>query len=259
MELFLKLIKLYGAALIGYGFIFFVVLRLCNTSNFKRKALASLITGVVLISLTIVAIVIDTNKQGAIFVDFSFIEPYYVFFLASILLTSVISGIYLILGFTRHQKFAYYKAKIDASKVKVTPTIKDKKEFVYVVFSKGNNILLRKESIKGEDYYSGLSVALNKKILFHDEMIKQIMRDYDIITDDRFTSFKEIGEVLVEGKIDKHYYCYNVVVDEFNQKLNEFEEISAYDLVNYNLSELDKQILYHYILKDHFDIKLKEN
>ena len=259
MELFLKLIKLYGAALIGYGFVFFVVLRLCNTSNCKRKALASLITGVVLVSFTILGIVIDTNKQGAILVGFSFIEPYYVFLIASILLTIVITSIYFILGFTRHQKFTYFKPKIKVNKVKVSPTIKDKKEFVYVVFSKENNILLKKDNIKGEDYYTGLIVPLNKKILFHDEMINQVMKDYDIEADDSFTPFKEIGEVLVEGKIDRHYYCYNIIVEELNQKLNEYEEISAYDLVNYNLSELDKQILYHYILKDHFDIKIKEN
>ena len=255
MELFLKLIKLYGAALIGYGFIFFVVLRIYKTTNYKRKALASAITGTILILITIVGLVIDANRENSIVPKFSFIEPYYVFLIASVLMSLIISVIYLVLGITRHQRFAYFSSKINQNKVKVTPTIKDKKEFVYVVFSCDNDILLKKDN----DYYTSYIAKLNNKILFHDEMINQIIEAFSINTGDTFTTYKQIGKVTVEGKIDKHYYCYNIKVDELNPHFSEYTKVSAYDLVNYNLDELDKQILYHYILKDYFDIKIKEN
>lgn len=253
MELFLKLIKLYGAALIGYGFIFFVVLRFYKTVNYKRKALASFITGVVLIGITIIGICFDASNTNTTLPGFSFIEPYYVFLIVSLLMSIVISLVYLVLGLTRHQRFAYFNS-VSKNKIKVEPTIKDKKEFVYVVFSYENNILLKKDN----DYYTSCTVQLNKKILFHDEMITQIIKDLEIGELEE-ASYKEIGKVLVEGKINKQYYCYNIIVDKLNPKFSEYNAVSAYDLVNYNLGELDKQILYHFILKDYFDITIKEN
>ena len=257
MELFMQLLKLYGAGLLGYGFIFFVVLRLYNSKNYLRMALASFITGFVLILLTVGAIAFDSFRKGALIVGYSLIEPYYVFFNVSVLLTLIITLIFFIMGKVRRQSFRsfYYKVK---KTVKVQPTIKDKKDFVCVVFKHNDNFLLRKIKIDNEDYYTVLIEKLNNKIVFHDEMIKHIIGEYNIREDshNHEANYKLVGEVIKHDKFDNHYYCYVVNVDEIGDKLKEYEEINPYDLMNCKLNDFDKQVLYHIILRDYFKIEL---
>ena len=257
MELFIQLIKLYGAGLLGYGFIFFIVLRIYNSKNYLRMALASLITGLILVILTASAIAVDSFKKGALIVDYSFIEPYYVFFNVAVLLTIIITLIYFIICKFRKKSFRgfYYKVK---KTVVVKPTIKDKKDYVCYVFRHNDNFLLRKIKVDNEDYLSTNIEKLSNKIVFHDEMIKHIVAEYGLREDshNHEMNYKLVGEVIKHDKFDHHYYCYVINVEEVVDKLKEYDEVSPYDLMNCKLSDFDKQVLFHIILKDYFKIEL---
>ncbi len=257
MELFIQLLKLYGAGLLGYGFIFFVILRLYNSKNYLRMALASLITGLSLIILTILGIMFDSFREGALFVAYSFIQPYYVFFNVAILLTFALSLTFFIMGKKRRQSFRSFPYKVKKT-TKPIPTIVDEHEFVYVVFKRNDNYLLKKIKVSGEDYYTTLIEKLNNKIFFHDEMIKHIIGQFGLREEshNHDVNYKLVGEVTKHEKIDNHYYCYVVNVEEINDKLRDYVEINPYDLINYQMNDFDKQILYHIILKDYFKIEL---
>ena len=252
MELFFQILKVYGASLIGYGFIYFVALRLFNNSNHKKNAIFSLIVGISLLLITLGFYVFDSIRFNVIW-HYSFKEPYYVFLNTCILLNIIIPVTFLILSKSRKQKF------VRAEKViKVTPTIKDVNEAVYYVFTHNNNFLLREIIIDNKDYYSGNFVKLGGETSFHDVMISKIIDSMNIKEySQNIEISKLVGEVKVKGKgKDMHYYCYTIDVDEIPEKLKNFKEISPFDLVNYNLSDFDKQILYHIILKDYFKIEM---
>ena len=96
-----------GAALIGLGFIHFVVLRLCNNLNNVKRALISLIVGIVETIIIVVGILVDNYKLP-------FFESlwYYAFLIMSILLMIVVPIVNFIIGKSRHQQFRNYHIKI---------------------------------------------------------------------------------------------------------------------------------------------------
>ena len=250
MELFLQLLKLYGGAILGYGFIYFVALRLWRTSNYKKMALRSSIVGLILSVLTFGGIVYDAIRNNSFVVNYSFTEPYYVFINTIVLMTIIISLVFFLLGFRRKQKFVSFKQpKQEASK----PTINDYKDNIVVVFMHNNNFLL----LKKDDSYSTYKEKINRTI-FHDEAISKIIGDFGIreVSHNFDIKYENVGEIKVKGKIDNNYYCYKIEVDEISSKLKDYIEVSPFDLVNYNISELDKQVLYHIVLNEKFKIEM---
>ncbi len=250
MELFLQLLKLYGGAILGYGFIYFVALRLWRTSNCKKMAIRSLIVGSILSLLTFGGILFDAIRNNSFIVNYSLTEPYFVFINTIVLMTIIISLVFYLLGFRRKQKFVSFKAPKQEA---VKPTINDYKDNIIVVFMHNNNFLLDKK----DDLYSTYKEKLNKTI-FHDEAIVKIIGEFDIreVSQHFEIKYESVGEVTVKGKVDNNYYCYKVEVDEIPNKLKDYVEVSPFDLVNYNISELDKQVLYHVVLKEKFKIEM---
>ena len=129
MELFLRLLKLYGAALIGYGFIYFVVIRLTYTRNFKKLAFRSFITGFVLSIITFGAILFDAIKNKSFIVNYNLTEPYFVFLNTIVLMTVIISTVFLIMGCRRNQRLMIKKPKVEKAK----PTINDYKDNIIIL------------------------------------------------------------------------------------------------------------------------------
>ena len=52
-------LKTAGAAVIGLGFIYFVIIRLCTNFNHLKKALVALIVGIVQTLIIVIAIILD--------------------------------------------------------------------------------------------------------------------------------------------------------------------------------------------------------
>lgn len=241
-----------GAALIGLGFIHFVVLRLCNNINNVKRALVSLIVGIVETIIIVVGILVDNYKLP-------FFENlyYYAFLIVSILLMIVVPIVNFAIGKSRHQQFRNYHIKIVNEKKKEKPTIRDKEEYVYYIFKYNDYILLKKKVNDGKNYYYGEVVKLDK-IIFHDEMIKEIINKYKLeeYNEDNVIDAKQIGEALKVGKKDKHYYCYMIEINDMVSALEEFELVSVYDLFRYNLEDFDKQIIFNLILREPFKIEV---
>ena len=259
MEQLIPILKLYGAALIGYGFIYFVVLRLYNNPNFKKMSFVSLIVGATLLVITIAGIVYDYIRNKII-IPFSFLQPYYAFLVMCIFMMVIIPLVFYSMGKSRHQTFRMFAYKREKQKSHKEPTIKDKIEAVYVCFIHNGNYLLRQVKVNDTNFYTSYIVNLNKNILFHDEMVLSIIENLGL--KDKFEDEKILynlaGEVTVHNnKKDLHYYCYTIELDEIPVALKDYIEISPYELMNYNLNDFDKQVLYHIVLRDYFKIELR--
>lgn len=251
------ILKEYAAALIGLGFIYFIAIRLSKYLNNKKKALITFIIGLVM-TIVLVGCTIYDNINITVLPTFSFTEVYYVFLIVSIVYMITIPSIFLAIGCSRHEKFKNYYYKIKKEKEKIKPTINDEKENVYVVIKHNGNFLLKENIVSGNKKYSGIIEKLNKNILFHDEMIKNFIEKYELNKYDahNIIECKIVGEALVKGKVDLRYYCYVIDISSKNEKLKEFYEVSPYDLVKYEMTDFDKQILFHIVLRDYFKIEL---
>ena len=250
MELFLRLLKLYGAAFIGYGFIYFVVIRLVFTRNFKKLAFRSFITGLVLSLLTFGGILFDAIKNNSFVVNYNLTEPYFVFMNTIVLMTVIVTTVFFIMGCRRNQRFANMKMpKVEKAK----PTINDYKDNIIIVFMHNGNFLLKKL----DEEYSTYKERLNH-IHFHDEAVNKIIGDFEIRESSNHFSvnYENVGEVLVKGKVDNKYYCYKIELDEIPKALESYVEVGPFDLFECKLSELDKQVLYHVVLKEKFKIEM---
>ena len=242
-----------GAAIIGLGFIYFVIIRLFNNFNNIKKALVALVVGIVLTLIIVIGILIDNYN-----LQFNLKNLwYYSFLIVNILMMITIPTVLYFVGKSRHQQFRNYHIKIVKEKQKVIPTIKEKEEYVYYVFKCKDHYLLKKKMLDSNEIYYSETVKLNK-ILFHDEMIKELINKYNLceFNPDNVLSANQIGEALVKGKKDKHYYCYLIELNDKVKSLEDYEMISAYDLFRYNMEDFDKKILFHMILKETFKIEM---
>ena len=252
-EEIIAFLRYAGAALIGLGFIYLIVIRLFNNFNHVKKALVAFITGIILTLAIVVGIIIDDFNLKLSLKNLW----YYAFLIVSILMMLIIPTVLFVLGKSRHQQFRNYHNKIAKQKQKVTPTIKDKEEYVYYVFKCKDHYLLKAKMVDGTEYYYSESVKLNK-ILFHDEMVKELINKYDLCeyNANNVLEAKQIGEALIKGKKDKHYYCYLIELDDKVKSLDDYEMISAYDLFRYNMEDFDKKVLFHIILKEPFNVEM---
>ena len=122
--MFIEFLKNAGAALIGLGFIYFVVIRLFTNFNHLKKSLVALIVGLVQTAIIVIAIILDGFNYP---LDLTHLW-YYAFLIVSVLLMIAIPIIYLAIGKSRHQQFRNYHIKIVNEKKKEKPTIRDKEE-----------------------------------------------------------------------------------------------------------------------------------
>ena len=244
--------KYAGAALIGLGFIHFVVLRLCSNINNVKRALVSLIVGAIETIVIVIGILADNYRLP--FFDNLY---YYAFLIVSVLLMIVVPIINFAIGKSRHQQFRNYHIKIVKEKQKEKPTIRDKEEYVYYIFKYNDYVLLKKKVNGGKNYYYGESIKLDK-IIFHDEMVNEIINKYKLeeYNEENVISANQIGEALKVGKKDKHYYCYMIEINDLVSALGEFELVSVYELFRYDLEDFDKQIIFNLILREPFKIEI---
>jgi hypothetical protein len=57
-------------------------------------------------------------------------------------------------------------------------------------------------------------------------------------------------------KLKHIYHCYVIeLTSDFN--INGLQRVNAYQVLNQNMNEFNKQIIYRMILRDEFDINLK--
>lgn len=236
----INLLKIFGGALLMFSFIYFILIRAINTKNYKRKSLYIFISGMILVLFFVGGLVYDIIKQE--FNNFKNNIGYYSFLIVSIAFVSFFTIFYYIKGNNARQKFSS-----SFSKKKHVPTIKDKKEFVYIILKYNNGFVLEKKN----ELYSGIILKFTNTDFFHDEIIK----DYIIKNNLNILSYKYIGKAKKVEKKDNIFYCYKLLLNEMPDN-NQLEFIDGMKLLEVPMSEENKKIIYNSVISDNIDIIL---
>ncbi len=238
-------LKIFIAAILMLGLIFFIGNRAIRVENKKRKALYIGIFGLVISNFFFIGYfiekeVLDDNLASQVDLDF---------FMVGIILTIFFVVYYVIVGFSRRYQFSSFKAP----KEKQVPTIKNKQQHLYIVFRYNNSFILREIKEKDEYvHYAGLEIKFPNKEYFHDEFSKKVLSDMKINIGNMF----QIGTATVHEKKDQVYYCYIVDINELLPNMDGYKEIQITELIKYQMNDFDKSILYRIILRETFDIEI---
>ena len=247
-----------GAACVIYGLIFFVVLRIFKTSNSKKRAVISLITGGVLILMNTIAIVFDYFYYGKAYLGIY--TQFLAFPFMAILFTIVVTLVFSIIGHSAHQQLHNIheeyremnekKIKEEAKRV----TIKDEDNYLYLALKYNGEYLLNEIEKDGALIYGGLSVKFPRKEYFHDELIRDTLKLMKIDYED----YNLRGTLLEKREENKNrkYFVYLVEVNEIPEGLGKMVTVSPYVLYEYNMSKINKEILFHLVLNERFDIEV---
>ncbi len=236
-------LKIFGAALIMFGFIYFILIRAINTKNYKRKSIYMFISGMILVLFFIGGIIYDIITG-----NFNYYKTkidYFVFLIIAILYVSFFSIFYYIKGRKMKQKF-----NSNFNKKKATPTIKDKKEYVYIILKYNNDFLLVKDN--DANLYKGIVLKFTHTDFFHDEIIKKYINDYNL----NVLSYQFIGKAKKVLKKDNIYYCYKIILNEIPDIKNNFEIVDGVKLIDLPMQDDDKKIIYNSVVNDNFEITL---
>lgn len=247
----MNVLKMYGAAILSLGLIFFILMRLFTRHNSMKNSIVALIIGVIISSIIGTFMIID--YENGIKYPFSFNSTYYAFIITSVALTIFSPIICLIIGKTKKQKLKDLSKEYQKAKPKPQPTINDEVDNLYLAFKHDGNFLLKEMERNGIIEYTSLIVKFPKNSFFHDDLIGKVIDDLKL----DINTYKFVGEALKKGeKKDENYYCYIIDINEITEKIDDYKEISTLELYNYNLSDFNKQIIYHMILQDNFKIEV---
>lgn len=245
-------LKLIGAAIILIGFIYFILVRAISTKNYKRKSLYMFIAGMVIVLFLVGGIVYDKLANKPLYPNGKYDLAYFAFLIVASVFMLFFTIFYFVKGCTMRQRFKYgfgYKEV----KVKQTPTVKEKKGYVYIIFKYNNNYLLKKEINKDNvAEYSSLTVKFTHNDFFHDDVIRHTIDDMNLNVE----HYSLVGTATKKDKKDDVYYCYVVDLNEKNDSLNDYEEFDSYQILNINIKDMDKEILFTSIIQDDFKIEL---
>lgn len=249
--------KYLGAAFISYAVIFFVALRIQNNSNSMKRALLSLFVGIGIIILNVIGILIDFKVYNVS--KLTDLGAYLAFPMLAVLATIILPLIFFLMGKSRHQQLhniheEYRMKKIKEEKMQ-KPTVKDETEYLYLAFRYQGNFLLKE--VKNRDdksEFGGLVVKFHRNDYFHDEFIDKVIEAFELDVMD-----KKLAGTAIQKKDDKtnnKYYVYDVELNSITSKINDLVPVSPTVLYGYNMSNFNKQVLFHVVLRDYFEIEV---
>lgn len=242
----IQFFKTFLAGILLIGFIYFVLIRAFNTKNYIRKSFYIFISGLIIFLFLMGGMVFDfLNGLKLENVQMS----YFAFPIVAFLFMSCFTVFYFVKGYKYKQTFKSkftYKTKADNK-----PTIKNKKENLYIIFKYNNNFLLKKEQEKEEVYFKGIVIKFPHNEFFHDELVKEFIEknNIDVI------SYNQIGKATKHEKNDVVYYCYKILLNAV-PNIPDLQEIDSYKLLSMNLKEMDKKILFTSVVENEFDIDI---
>lgn len=241
----------FASAILMLGFIYFIFIRAFDTKNYKRKSLYIFISGLVLVLFFVGGLLYDILYLHAKFENFQL--GYFSYLIVAVVLWLFFSIFYLVKGIRNKQSFRSFYRKPTVKVRNVTPTIKDKKEFVYIILKHENDFLLQKTTENDIDYYKGIVMKFPNNEYFHDELVKQFItkNELDVI------SYSLVGKLTKALKEDNVYFCYKIFLNSKPTKLSNLETINSYDLVSCNLHEMDKKIIFTSVVENDFDLRIK--
>lgn len=233
--------KFVGAGLL-IGFVYFILIRAFNTQNFKRKSLYMFISGMIIFLYFIGGFIYDIVNDKIILENLQL--GYFNCLIVSFVYMAFFTIYYFVKGYKRKQKFSSNFKKMSSA-----PTIKNKKEYVYIILKYNNNFLLKKE----DDKYKGIIIKFPHSEFFHDEIAQDFINGnrLDII------SYDHIGKATRRGKVDTIYYCYKILLKNPPTNIDAYEVVDSYELISLNLDNTNKKILYTSVVENNFDIDVE--
>ena len=249
--------KYLGAAFIAYALIFFIALRIQNNSNSMRRALLCLFVGVGIIAINVIGIVIDVVYYGLN--DLNDLGPYLAFPILACLATIVLPLVFFLIGKNHHQQLKNiheeYRVKKIKEEKKQKPTVKDEIEYLYLAFRYQGNFMLKEVKNKDDkSEFGGLVVKFHRNDYFHDEFINKVIEAFELDVMDK----KMVGTVIQkrDDKSNNKYYVYELELNSITSKIDDLQAVSPTVLYGYNMSEFNKQVLFHVVLRDYFEIEV---
>ena len=241
-------LKFFGGAILLIGFFYFIFIRAFNTKNYKRKSFYIFISGLIIFLIFIGAMVYDIING----LDLKNAEiNYFAYPIVSLTFLIFFTLFYYIKGYKARQKFkSSFEKQIKNDK---KPTIKNKKENLYIILKYNNNFLLTKVIEKEEIFYKGITIKFPHNEFFHDELV----RDYISKNELDIISYNQVGKATKKEKNDIVYYCYKIILNSYPEKIEGLEEVDSYQLVSKNLKDMDKRIIFTSVVENNFDIDIK--
>lgn len=245
-EEMIQFFKVFLAAILLLGFFYFILIRAINTKNYIRKSFYIFISGLTILLFLVGGIIYDISNG----LQFENVQlSYFAFPIVSFLFMSFFTIFYFVKGYKYRQTFKSkftYKTKADNK-----PTVKNKKENLYIILKYNNNFLLKKVEDKEGIYYKGIVVKFPHNEFFHDELVNQYIEKNNLDT----ISYNQIGKATKHEKNDIVYYCYKILLNSY-PNISDLEEIDSYKLVSMNLNDMDKKIIFTSVVENEFDIEL---
>lgn len=235
-------IKYLLAAFLIMGFIYFLIIRAIKTKNYIRKSIYILISGGVVSLVLVGGLIYDIITDAFLYPNNQFDIYYFIYLIASVFYMLLFFILNYVKGFKLKQRF---KSFVYTEK-KVIPTIKDKKEYLYIILKYHNNYLLKATE---DNIYESLTVKFANHDFFHDELIKKVIQEKHWI----INNYEFVGKATLTNKKDNIYYCYIVDLQALD---NCFEEIKAEQLINIKMNDFNKKIIYTSIIDKNFDINI---
>lgn len=218
------------AALFVLGIIIMIVNGALWNKSLKTKGIVFSIVSLLYSVIFVVALIIDVNS------GITYPKMYYGYFIGTGILYFLLFGVSNLVK--KQNKFIGIKQD-----KKMVYTYMPKEEHVYIVFKYEQSLYLNNETNCGIDYEL-------KKSEFTDECISKILNKYQVKL---VPDVDRLGMLTVKKeKKDIIYYCYLIEINEqlFN---DEFKNVSLYDIVNLDIPEIDKYIIFNCLRGEEFD------
>ena len=197
-------ISLLGASFVVAGLIYFIFHNALKTANFKRRALFFLIFGLVLV-LGVGFGIYNDYKAGLV-------KKLTINYFAFPLTILLFAFIFPLVNFLKAKRFNHhirgFKSQVDNSRT----------EYLYILYKYKDHYLLELDN-----EYKGITIKFDKKVYFHDEMIKEFLSKEEMeVLKHRFC-----GTISTTQKKKKSiYYCYEIEIKSLNNELRKYEAIS---------------------------------
>lgn len=231
-------IVLYLALVIGLIFLIcYGIVK--NNYNYVTRGFVFLIVGSVLTLILVIITIVDTisNQTG----DTGLFS--YIALIAIIVIFTICFSVpSIIRGKTRYQRLTFKKRKPSVNR--------DVIQHVYLVFKCRNNIILKKnkEEISGFDY------KMDKHHLFKDEIIKEVLKDYNVSL--VYDEPKEVGIATVNSKKPNLYNCFLVEVNDISEELAKEFVVDQFDIINLEIDDFNKKLILKTLMREEFRLYL---
>ncbi len=238
-------LKYILAAFLIMGFVYFLIVRAIRTKNYIRKSIYILISGSIVSLVFVGGIIYDVITKDFLYPNNKFDIYYFIYLIASVFYTILFFVLNYVKGYKLKQRF---KSFVHTNK-KVIPTIKEKKEYLYIILKHNNNFILKEAE---DNLYESVVIKFANHDFFHDELIQKVIQEKRWL----INNYEYIGKATLTTKKDNIYYCYIVNLESCESLDINFKEFEVGQLIKINMNDMDKKIIYTSVIDKNFDINI---